>query len=106
MKKHNLIVLGLGVALMATSCRKNDVTAPASEANADVQVSAPASNWNLLTNWSRQTEENYSVYSNKIQDKSITTSIAEGGMVLAFKKTGNTITALPDRKSTRLNSSH
>lgn len=93
MKKHNLIVLGFGMALLSTACRKADVQQSKTEEASS--VSNTAANWISLSNWSKQSEENYAVYSHPIEDKTITSAIAEDGMVLAFKKQGNTITALP-----------
>jgi hypothetical protein len=38
------------------------------------------------------------VYSNKVTDQSITAAITQGGMVLAFKKNGTTISPLPSEE--------
>jgi len=92
MKKHNLIAFGFGIALLATACKKNDVKETSAAAPA---AAATTSNWTSPGNWSKQTEENTAVYSSKVEDKNITSAIAQGGMVLAFKKNGNDITALP-----------
>jgi hypothetical protein len=92
MKKHNLIAFGFGIALLATACKKTDVQ----EAKVQTpQATAVEKNWSSLNNWTRQSEENSAVFSNKVEDPSITAAIAKGGMVLAYKKNGNTITALP-----------
>ena len=93
MKKHNLIAFGFGIALLATACKKNDVKETSTESVP--AVTATTSSWTALGNWSKQTEENSAVYSSKVEDKNITSAIAQGGMVLAFKKNGNDITALP-----------
>ena len=96
MKKHNLVAFGFGIALLATACKKTDMQqAPKEQAAPVAAVTAPASNWTILGNWSKKTEENYATYSNPVNDKAITAAIAEGGMVLAFMKNGNNITALP-----------
>lgn len=94
MKKQKLIVFGFGIALLISACRKNDIHE--AKTTSVPTVATPAvSNWISLSNWTKQSEENYAVYSNKIEDKAITTAVAEDGLILAFKKTGNTITALP-----------
>lgn len=93
MKKHNLIAFGFGIALLATACKKNDVKETSTESVP--AVTAATSNWTALGNWAKQAEENSALYSSKVEDKNITSAIAQGGMVLAFKKNGNDITALP-----------
>lgn len=91
---NKLIILGLGLATLATSCRKTDAvydTAASTE-----KVAAPAkAEWTSVSGWSTNKQEKFTVYNGKIADQNITDAIASKGLVLAFKKNGISIQSLP-----------
>jgi len=94
MNKHNLSVLGLGLILLATSCKKTDV-----QHENPVSTPAPSTvakaEWTAISNWSSSQEEKFTSFSATIQDSSISNAVTANGLVLVFSKNGNTINALP-----------
>jgi len=102
MNKHKILVTILGAAIVFASCKKSDVQHDAfQKANLTPSVTAQ---WKSLNNWSSQSEEKYTVYSNAVTDTNITSSIASKGLVLAYKKTSNSIVALPSDEKESNNS--
>jgi hypothetical protein len=97
MNKHKILVAILGAAAIAfASCKKTDVQHDAiQKSNLTPSVTAQ---WKSLNNWSSQSEEKYTVYSNAVTDTNITSSIASKGLVLAYKKTSSSIVALPSNE--------
>jgi len=93
MNKHKLMVLGLSVVLFASSCKKNDMESTVAQSSAASAVKS--SDWKSISKWSTQSQENYTVYSSNLQDSTISSSVASQGLVLAYKKNGTTISALP-----------
>jgi hypothetical protein len=93
MNKHKLMVLGLSAVLFASSCKKNDMESSIAQASAAKAVQT--SEWKSISKWSTQSQENYAVYSSNLQDSSISSSVASQGLVLAYKKNGSTVSALP-----------
>ena len=100
MIKHKLPVLGLGLILLITSCKKTDVQQPSlpeqpAEVAAVASASIKASEWKTLGNWSTLKSEKFSTHNSSIADSSITSSVTGTGLVLAYVKNGTTINALP-----------
>ena len=93
MNKHKLMVLGLSAVLFASSCKKNDLQN--SVAQASPAKAVQSSEWKSISNWSTQSQENYKVYSSNVQDSAISSAVASQGLVLAYKKNGSTVSALP-----------
>ena len=93
MKKHKILLAFFGAALVFASCKKSDIQPPVSQQMKSVTASGPQ--WKSLSNWAAQSEDKYTVYSNVVADSNITSSVASKGLVLAFKKTANSIVALP-----------
>jgi hypothetical protein len=92
MKKYKVSLVGFALMLMVASCKKEDVQVKNTPAST---TAAPASQWKSLTNWSTSTSDNQTNYSSKLADSTITGSVATGGLVLVFKKSGSTIQSLP-----------
>jgi len=96
MNKHKILVAVLGAALVFASCKKSDVQANNAAKSSSTSVAAQ---WKSLNNWSSQSEDQYTVYSNSVTDSSITSSVASQGLVLAYKKTSSSIVTLPSDES-------
>ena len=90
MNKHKILTAVLGTALIVVACKKADL-----QNEFFPKTSSSASEWKSLTDWSSQSEENYTVYTTTIEDKTITSDIASQGLVLAYKKTSGSTVALP-----------
>jgi len=98
MNKQNFLVLGMSVALFVTACKKNDLQQSAPTAPATAATAAPVStsaNWRSISNWSAQGQDKYTTFTSAIGDSSISGSVASKGLVLVYKKSGSTVTALP-----------
>src|SRR5215213_5565606 len=96
MKNHKLPILGLALSFVIFSCKKEDIQKPDAkdQATASVSVSKTAI-WNSLGNWASSTTENGTTYFSKIIDSTITSEVVESGLILVYKKSGNSIQALP-----------
>ena len=92
MKKYKVSLVGFALMLMVASCKKEDVQVKNTPTST---TASPASQWKSLTNWSTSTSDNQTNYSSKLSDSTITGSVATGGLVLVFKKSGSTIQSLP-----------
>jgi hypothetical protein len=92
MKKYKVSLVGFALMLMVASCKKEDVQVKNTPAST---TESPASQWKSLANWSTSTSDNQTNYSSKLSDSTITGSVATGGLVLVFKKSGSTIQSLP-----------
>jgi hypothetical protein len=106
MNKKKLLVWAFGAALLVTACRKNDMiehTAPAPVAVAAAD-STTASSWASFSNWTAEPQEKYTVYSNTVNASAINGAVASKGLVLVYKKTGNSIIALPGEEKGNGNS--
>ena len=88
MNKHQLLVFGLSATVLFTACKKTDVAA-------EMQETQTGTEWKSVSSWSSENAESTTVYTTNLEDKGITGSIAEDGLVLVYKKSGSTITALP-----------
>jgi hypothetical protein len=102
MNKHKFLVLGLGAVLLFTACKKADLQQATTAAAAATAATAAAAttnstsaNWRSISNWSAQSQDKYTVYSTQVTDSSITSPVASKGLVLVYKRSGNTVTALP-----------
>jgi len=88
MNKMKFLAIGMGMAVLVTSCRKYDFM-ETEESN------TAASEWKNVGNWTASTEENKTVYTSIISDSNITADVVANGLVLAYLKSGNTTEALP-----------
>ena len=63
-----------------------------------VSAEKQPAHWNSI-NWTSSQQENFTIHYSTINDNAITASVAEKGLVLVYKKTANSINALPfDKK--------
>jgi hypothetical protein len=93
MNKHKILAAVFGAAIVFTACKKTDVQREA--AQNQVSATTTAAQWKPLNNWTSQSQEKYTVYSNTVEDKNISSAIASKGLVLAYKKTSSSVVALP-----------
>jgi hypothetical protein len=104
MKKLKLPILGLGLLLAAVSCKKTDVLPTDSSAvtakTASIQSAPVSSEWKTLANWSSASKDKFTAFNTKISDSSISNAVTSNGLVLVFKKDGNTINSLPYQDKT------
>jgi hypothetical protein len=91
------IVLGLGMLLLFSACRKNDLQSNSIEEVPEVVAATnePLSNWRSVTNWNRSQTESQASYDVKFHDNRIDETVIQNGMVLVFLKKENNINALP-----------
>lgn len=93
MNKHKSSILGIAVLFLLASCKKVDVqheALPAVEETSKVSVNQ----WKNLS-WNASKQEQFTVHYGKISDNTLSSAVAEDGLVLVYKKTGTTVTALP-----------
>jgi hypothetical protein len=64
-------------------------------ATATASVATKAPEWRSFTNWTSSKGEKFTTYSSKVADSTITSAVANSGLVLTFSKNGNNIQALP-----------
>jgi hypothetical protein len=95
MKKHNLLVAGIGLALMLTACKKSDVLSPAAATETVAPATNATSDWKTISSWTAETKDKFSIYSGKSENSAVTPAVAANGLVLVYKKSGNSIMALP-----------
>jgi len=100
MNKHQILVAVLGATLVFASCKKSDVQNDMSLSQRMNNIKYAAAQWKTLNNWSSESEEKYTVYSNSVEDQNITSSVASKGLVLAYKKTSGSIATLPSDEKT------
>lgn len=93
MKNFKLPFLGLALALLIISCKKEDVQQPGASQVSPSKVSSAS--WNSLNNWSSTSSDNTTTFFAKLSDSSITANVVSEGMVLVYKKSGNDIQSLP-----------
>jgi hypothetical protein len=99
MNKHKFLILGMSLALFATSCKKQDTQAEKTTATEAVQTSE----WRAAGEWTSSKDEQYTSYSTNIQDKSITADVVENGLVLVYAKYGNEVFSLPHQSKGAVN---
>jgi|GEM_PF-1528593 len=99
MNKQKFLILGMSVALLVTACKKNDlqqsVAAASTTTAAAAATASTSANWRSISNWSAQSQDKYTTFTSAIGDSSISGSVASKGLVLVYKKSGSTVTALP-----------
>ena len=93
MKNYKLPILGFAFMLLIVSCKKEDVQSTNTTSSSS-NVSK-ASQWNSLSNWSTSKADNTTTYFSSLSDSAITFDVANAGLVLVYKKSGNSIQALP-----------
>jgi hypothetical protein len=94
MNKQTLSILALSLTLFVSSCRKLDVQAPEVAATA-AAVPTAAAKWSSVTNWSASKQTDFTLHYGKIQDSTITASVASKGLVLVYQKTSGAVNSLP-----------
>jgi hypothetical protein len=100
MNKHP-IVLGLGVLLLFSACRKNDLQSNATAEVPEViaRSSASLTSWRTVTNWNKSESESQSGHDVKFHDSRIDPDVIQNGLVLVYLKKDNNINALPFTES-------
>jgi hypothetical protein len=107
MNKQKIAILALSLSLMVTACKKNDLQSSQAQANATASTAAAAatsaktSEFKAVSNWNNTKQDKFTSFYSKVADSSITSSVVSKGMILVYKKSGNTVNALPfDEKGT------
>lgn len=98
MNKQKFSILALSLALMVTACKKNDLQSSQAQANATAAAAASTvktSQFKAVGNWNNFKQDKFTSFYSKIEDSTITSSVVSKGMILVYKKSGNTINALP-----------
>ena len=67
----------------------------ATEPTAAAVPAAPAPEWKTITSWTSNKAEKFTTYAASTSDSSITDAVTSKGLVLAFVKNGDKISALP-----------
>lgn len=89
MKNYKLPFVGFALVVLIASCRKEDVKRPDTSKDASTEKSS----WNALTDWSTvKADDSTTTYYSQILDSTINTT---SGLVLVYKRDGNSIQALP-----------
>lgn len=103
MKNLKLPILGLSLVLLVASCKKEDFK---EESSIDTAASNTTSfnetdtvGWLSAAQWETADQETFSVRYITIEDANITSDVADNGLVLLFKKSGNAVNALPFEES-------
>ena len=101
MKNVKFPILALSLVLLTTSCQKNDFSEePATEvAPTTALTDADAAGWQTSTTWEVADQETFSVQYFTIEDAAITSEVADNGLVLLYKKSGQAVNALPFEES-------
>src|SRR3954468_11035094 len=99
MNKQKIAILAFSLALMVTACKKNDLQSSQAQANATASAAAAASTaktseFKAVGNWDNFKQDKFTSFYGKIADSSITSSVVSKGMILVYKKSGNTVNAL------------
>ena len=93
MNKNKLTILTLSAAVFFASCRKNDLQ---HQENQNVpEPTAATKAWTPANSWNTAKLDKFTVYSGAIADKSISSDVADKGLVLVFKKNGDSVQSLP-----------
>ena len=88
MNKHRIFAAVLGATVIFTACRKNDLQKEALQNQASSQMKT-------VSNWPSEKMDKYTEFSSTIEDKNITSDVVSKGLVLAFKKSSNSVINLP-----------
>jgi len=95
MKNVKLPILGLSLVLLVASCKKDDFKEASATTASTAANSADNLSWQSATQWEKADQGTFSVHYFTIADSSITADVADNGLVLVYKKAGNSINALP-----------
>jgi hypothetical protein len=100
MNKHKLSILGFALVVLMASCKKMDAPfQPTHEAATTATATAAApqasTTWSAIGNWNATKAEKYTTYNSSIQDKGITADVIKKGLVLVYKKDGESVHSLP-----------
>jgi len=92
---NKLIIFGLSLATLATSCRKTDAVHEGNAAAIEKVLAPVKAEWTSVNNWSTNKQDKFTIFNGTIADQNITDAVASKGLVLAFKKNGSTVQSLP-----------
>jgi hypothetical protein len=103
MNKRQLSAFTAGLMLLAASCKKSDALyqqAARQEAtqNAAVASATPANAsaaWRTTGQWNSNPQEGFTVFSTKLSDSSITSTVVAKGLVLVYMNNGKSLVSLP-----------
>ena len=96
MKNSKLPLITLSLVLFFASCKKEDTKQSAeSTATATALSAADTTGWASISQWQKADQGTFSIHYFTIQDSSITSDVADNGLVLVFKKNGSNINSLP-----------
>jgi hypothetical protein len=97
MKSSKLPILGFSFLLAVSSCQKNDFNeeSPNPAATSAVLNAVDTIGWTSSVQWETADQETFAVHYFTIEDQTITSDVADNGLVLLFKRSGQDITALP-----------
>ncbi len=104
--KPSLSVLLLFV--FAVSCKKNDFYSEMEEQPATVLAAtkATAQDWQTTAKWNVANQEDFSVFYTNFKNENLTADVIDNGLVLVFKKDGNSVSALPIEEGAKSNSKY
>jgi hypothetical protein len=91
--KSSLILLTAFALFMFASCRKTDLQQPNPIENNN--NNADMSAWKTVNSWSASNAGRNDAYTGVISDNSITSEIADNGLVLVYTNDGNAVRQLP-----------
>lgn len=103
MKNVKFSILGLSLILLIVSCKKDDFKNTGTDAVATATTAlneADTVGWTSSNQWETADQETFSVHYFTIEDANITADVADNGLVLLFKKAGNSINTLPFEEGT------
>jgi hypothetical protein len=95
MKNYKLPVWGCALMLLMAACKKEDVRQTDLNNGLLSGLTSKLSQWNTVTSWSSAATDDGTTFFSNLPDSAITSEIANGGLVLVFRKTGSAIQALP-----------
>lgn len=94
MNKHKLAISAfVAITLITTACKKNDLKHQ--PANQKTTETAATSQWKSVSTWSNSKQDEFTVFSGKIEDNNITSEVVSKGLVLVYKSNGANVLTLP-----------
>ena len=94
MNKHKLTITAFAViTLLVIACKKNDLKHQAPKQETSETVTAPQ--WKSVSSWSNTKQEQFTVFSGKIEDNNITADVVSKGLILVYKSNGGSVLTLP-----------
>jgi len=85
--------------LLVASCKKDDFketsATDAATSGALASNEADTVGWKTASQWTKADQGAFSIHYFTIQDSTITSDIADNGLVLVYKKSGTSVNALP-----------